>query len=97
MVNARPNAIVEFRDCLIERGLDDLGFPGNPFTSRRGEIKERLDQAVCTLERAHKFLRIAFINEEHVHFDHRPLVLDMDYFSDNMFSRPKGRVKQPGG
>lgn len=37
--NARPNAMMEFRDCLIERGLDDLGFPGDPFTSRRGEIR----------------------------------------------------------
>lgn len=46
---------------------------------------------------AHKFLRIAFINEEHVHSDQSMLVLDMDYFGDNMFSRPKSRVKQLEG
>ena len=34
------------------------------------------------------------INEEHVHSDHRPLVLDMDYLNDNIFIRPKGCVKK---
>ena len=34
--------------------------------------------------------RAAVINENHVHSDHRPLVLDMDYFDGNMF-RPLNR------
>lgn len=33
-------------------------------------------------------------NEEHVHSDHRPLVLDTNHFDGNMFNRSKVRVKQ---
>ena len=83
--NARPNGMMkDFRDCLAECGLDDMGFIGDPFTWRRGEIRERLDRAVCNVQWAHKFPRAAVINENHVHSDHRPLVLDMDYFDGNV-------------
>lgn len=43
--NASPNAMMkEFRDCLAECGLDDMGYIGDPFTWRRGDIRERLDR-----------------------------------------------------
>ncbi|VAH93158.1 hypothetical protein VPH35_066451 [Triticum aestivum] len=77
-------------DC----GLDDLGYTGDLFTWRRGEICERLDRAVCNLAWENKFPRAAVINEEHVHSDHRPIVLDMDYLDEKVFNRPEGRVKQ---
>ena len=34
------------------------------------------------------------INEEHVHSDHRPIVLDIGYLDEKIFKRPEGRVKQ---
>ena len=93
--NARPNGMMrDFRECLMDCGLEDLGYMGDHFTWSRGEIRERLDRAVCNVGWAHKFPRAAVINEEHVHSDHRPLVLDMDYLDDNIFRQPEGRVKQ---
>ena len=64
------------------------------FTWRRGEILERLDRAVCNLAWANKFPRAAVINEEHVHSDHRPIVLDMEYWDEKIFKSQEGRVKQ---
>jgi hypothetical protein len=57
----------EFRKCLGECDLKDMGCIEDPFTWRRGEIRERLDRAVCNLEWANKFPRNRVINEEHVH------------------------------
>ena len=75
--NARPNAMMrDFRNCLQECGLEDMGCIGDLFTWRRGEIRERLDHAVCNVDWANKFPQAAIINEEHVHSDHRPLILD---------------------
>ena len=83
----------EFRKCLSDCNLEDMGSVGDPFTSRRGDIRERLDRAVCNIEWANKFLRAAIINGEHVHSDHRPLILDTDYFDSNLFNRRNGRVR----
>ena len=93
--NAKPNAMMRyFRNCLGECGLEDMGCIGDLFTWRRGEIRERLDHAVCNVDWANKFPQAAIINEEHVHSDHRPLILDTDYFDDNMFNRPRDQIKQ---
>ena len=54
----------------------------------------RRDGSFLNLWWAQKFPRAAVINEEHVHSDHRSLVLDMDYLDDNIFRRPKRCVKQ---
>ena len=40
-----------------------------------------------------KFPQATIINEEHVHFDHRPLVLDTEYYDGNMFNQPGDQVK----
>ena len=79
-----------FYNCLEERGLEDIGCIGNPFTWRRGEIRERLNRMVCNMDWANKFPWAAVINEEHVYFDHRPLILDTEYFDGNMFNCPRG-------
>ena len=71
-----------------------MGCVGDLFTWRRGDICERLDQAICNLEWANKFPRVVIINGEHVHSDHRPLILDTDYFDSNLFNRRNGRVRQ---
>uniref|UniRef100_A0A8R7RBD3 Endonuclease/exonuclease/phosphatase domain-containing protein n=1 Tax=Triticum urartu TaxID=4572 RepID=A0A8R7RBD3_TRIUA len=93
--NARPNTMMrDFRNCLGECGLEDMGCIRDPFTLRRGDIRERLDRAVCNVKWANKFPRSAVINEEHVHSDHRPLILDTKYFDGNIFNQPRSRMKQ---
>ena len=93
--NARPNEMMqELRKCLSDCNLEDMGSVGDPFTWRRGDIRERLDRAVCNIEWANKFPRAAIINGEHVHSDHRPLILDTDYFDSNLFNCRNGRVRQ---
>ena len=77
-------------DC----GLDDMGYISEIFTWRRGEIREHLDRAVCNIAWANKFPRTVVINEEHVHSNHRPIVLDTEYLDGKIFKRPEGRVKQ---
>ena len=43
--NLRPhNRMQAFRDVLDDCGLIDLGFTGEPFTWKRGRIRERLDR-----------------------------------------------------
>jgi hypothetical protein len=43
----RPLSYMQaFRDCLTDCGLEDLGYIGNIFTWKRGNIRERLDRAV---------------------------------------------------
>ncbi|VAI25253.1 hypothetical protein VPH35_086992 [Triticum aestivum] len=84
----------EFRNCLEECGLQDLGNIGDWFTWRIGEVREGLDRVVCNVEWSNKFPKAAIINEEHVHSDHRPLILDTKYFDENIFNCAKGRVKQ---
>lgn len=39
-----------FQECLIDCGLDDMGFKGCPFTWYRGTLKERLDRAVINYQ-----------------------------------------------
>ena len=84
----------DFRNCLGECGLEDMGYIGDRFTWRSGEIRERLDRVVCNVKWSNKFPKVGIINEEHVHSDHRPLILDTKYFDENIFNCAKGRVKQ---
>ena len=80
---ARPLGMMrEFRESLMDCGLENLGYTGDLFTWRRGEICERLDRAVCNIAWSNKFPRAAVINEEHVRSDHRPIVLDTYYLDE---------------
>ena len=41
---ARPLGMMrEFRECLMDCGLEDLGYKGDLFTWKRGEIRERVN------------------------------------------------------
>jgi hypothetical protein len=45
--NPRPAGYMEaFRDVLTDCNLQDLGFTGDPFTWKRGWMRERLDRAL---------------------------------------------------
>ncbi|KAM0880448.1 hypothetical protein ACQ4PT_033570 [Festuca glaucescens] len=78
--NTRPLGMMQkFRECLSDCGLEDLGYIGDIFTWRRGEIRERLDSAVGNERWLTMFPYAAVINEEHARLDHRPIVVDTEY------------------
>lgn len=82
--NPRPYQMMQaFQDCLADCDLDDMGFEGDRYTWRRGDIGERLDRAVSNTAWNLKFPLAALVHEEHVHWDHRPLVLDTEYHDQN--------------
>lgn len=89
--NARSNSMMQaFRDCLLDCGLEDLGYKGDCFTWQRGEIRERLDRLVANQAWLQKFPLSAVTNAEHVHSDHRPLILDTEYEEAIRFVSPAG-------
>lgn len=69
-----------FRDYLDECDLVDLGFIGDQFTWRRGGkgIQECLDRAVCNEAWTNNLPLADLVNEQHVHSDHRLLMLDTE-------------------
>ncbi|KAK1661439.1 hypothetical protein QYE76_049598 [Lolium multiflorum] len=78
--NARPLRMMQkFWECLSDCGLEDLGYIGDIFTWRRGQIRERLDRVVGNEWWSTMFPYAAVINEEHARSDHRPIVVDTEY------------------
>lgn len=83
--NVRTNQYMQnFRDCIEECDLQEIMYLGDPYTWSRGFIRERLDRALCNDAWASKFPYAVVIHEHHVHSDHRPLVLDTNYFEAAM-------------
>lgn len=64
---------------LSECGLNDMGFTGDIYTWRRGQIRERLDRAVANLLWSELFPQSMLINSESTRSDHRPIVMDTHY------------------
>jgi hypothetical protein len=87
--NQRPQPYMQsFRDVLSECALEDLGFSGNPFTWKRGMIRERLDRAVAN---GNWMIMHPGATLQHLEFtrsDHRPILLDTDYQLPVGNSRP---------
>lgn len=78
---ARPSNMMEsFRNCIEDCGLQEVYMLGDPFTWSHGLIRERLDRALCNAAWAAKFPAAGFIHENHVHSDHRPILLDTEHF-----------------
>ena len=78
--NIRPQRCMQqFRDCLFDCNLEDLGFIGDKFTWRRGRIRERLDRAVSN-QRWRDMIPLAMvINKDFSRSDHRPISVDCEY------------------
>jgi hypothetical protein len=91
--NPRPLRMMqEFRDCLSACELHDMGHTGDKFTWRRGEVRERLDRAVCNSDWNALFPLASVSNEPHFRSDHRPVLVDIEYFDTHMIrKRPGGR------
>jgi hypothetical protein len=80
----RPLAYMQaFRDCLSDCGLDDLGFIGDKFTWKRGQIRERLDRAVGNAGWSNLFPHTRVHILTATGSDHRPIMVDTDTFAVN--------------
>ena len=78
----RPQCCMQaFRDVLNDSSLVDLGYIGDDFTWRRGRIRERLDRVVSNGLISNLFPHLAVVHEEFSKLDHRPLVLDTEYYA----------------
>jgi hypothetical protein len=92
--NPRPARMMqEFRDCLMDCDLHDMGYLGDKFTWSRAEVKERLDRAVCNTEWCTLFPMAATSNEQHHRSDHRPVVVDTEFHDESLIRRRSGGKK----
>jgi endonuclease/exonuclease/phosphatase family metal-dependent hydrolase len=73
--NPRPEPFMQaFRDAL-----EDLGFSGDPFTWKRGRIRERLDRVVTN--NAWNIMHPGALVKHlgYAHSDHCPILLDTEH------------------
>ena len=92
--NPRPHQyMVSFQSAIEDCNLRDLGYLGDPFTWRRGSIQERLDRGLINEEWAHLFPNAALENLPFARSDHRPLLVDTDYYINLAVGGKNGRPK----
>lgn len=92
--NPRPRAMIQaFSDCLHDCGLKDVEYTGDKYTWRRGEIRERLDRAVCNEAWMEKFPLAMLFHEQHVHSDHRPIWIDTEHFDGELLRKRSGGLR----
>jgi hypothetical protein len=65
---------------LDECDLEDVGFIGDSFTWHRGAMRERLDRGLANQSWINLFDTAAIIHLEYNHSDHRPIMLDTEYY-----------------
>jgi hypothetical protein len=77
--NVRPQRCMQaFRDAVSDCSLQDLGFAGDPFTWRRGRIRERLDRVLATQSWIDLFPNHGVLHEDFGKSDHRPITVDTE-------------------
>jgi hypothetical protein len=77
--NPRPqNFMQAFRDSLIACDLHDVGYSGDPFTWRRGGVRERLDRATANSDWLTMHPEASLTHLESIKTDHRPILLDTE-------------------
>jgi hypothetical protein len=72
--------IKAFHDALDECNLEDAGFVGDPFTWHRRALRERLDRGLANQSWINLHDTAAIIHLEYNHSDHRPIMLDTEYY-----------------
>jgi hypothetical protein len=81
---ARPERFMKaFHDAMDDCNLEDVGFVGDPFTWHRGTMRERLDRGIANQSWIQMHDKATIIHLEYNHSDHRPLLLDTDYYIVN--------------
>ncbi|XP_073353800.1 uncharacterized protein [Aegilops tauschii subsp. strangulata] len=83
--NPRPIQYMQaFQQVIEDCEMHDLGFIGDKFTWHRGRIKERLDRGLVNDTWSVLFPHAALQNMEYNHSDHRPLVVDTEYYAQTV-------------
>jgi hypothetical protein len=91
-VDPRPTPYMQaFRDVLSDCSLD-LGFVRDPYTWKRGRIRERLDRAVASPSWSAMFPNAALRHLDYCRSDHRAILLDTDFV--NMPAQPNCGLKR---
>jgi hypothetical protein len=72
---------------------EDMGYSGDIFTWRRGEIRERLDRMVCDPRWASMFLLVGVVNENYSKSDHRPILINTELLAGIQAMPQKGPLK----
>jgi hypothetical protein len=85
-----------FHDMLSECALNDVGFVGDLFTWRRGQIRERLDRAIANLQWSNLYPQSMLVNSESIRSDHRPIVMDTHYLVPPDNGSKKNDLRQDG-
>jgi hypothetical protein len=72
-------AMQAFHVALTDCELEDMGYIGDIFTWRRGNLRERLDRGAVNQAWNNLFPNESLINCETTRSDHRPLLVDTEY------------------
>jgi hypothetical protein len=83
-------AMQNFHDALRYCELEDMGYVGDLFTWRRGEIRERLDRGAVNDQWNTLFPFASLINSETTWSDHRPLLVDTEFLN-----KQQGQIQGP--
>jgi hypothetical protein len=78
-----------FRNSLMDYGLEDIGFSGEIFTWKRGQIRERLDRVIANGDWAIMHPGATLDHLEYTKSDHRPLLLDTEDHDINQGCWPR--------
>ena len=81
-----------FQDAINTCELDDIGFIGDPFTWHRGAMRSRLDRGLANASWIHMHSNSALLHLEYNHSDHRPLLVDTEYYASPTVN-PANRVR----
>jgi hypothetical protein len=85
----RQGCMQGFRDALVYCGLEDIGHTGDPFTWRRGRIREHLDRVVANGAWSIMHPGATLLHLEFTRSDHRPILLDTDYQQPHVSTNTK--------
>jgi hypothetical protein len=80
-----------FRECLSDCGLEELGYIGNKFTWKRGQMRERLDRAVGNAGWSQLFPRDGVHHLTSTGSDHRPIFVDTETYGSSLSSSRRRR------
>jgi hypothetical protein len=79
----------DFKEALSDCNLVDIGFIGDPFTWKRGRVRERLDRAVVSPSWSALYPGAVLRHLDFCKSDHRTIMLDTDYKDEASQRKPR--------
>jgi hypothetical protein len=84
--NPRPQPYMQnFREALMDCNLEDIGFMREPFTWKRGQLRERLGRAMANGDWIIMHPGAVLQHLEYTRSDHRPILLDTEYQAPSFY------------